>query len=164
MVCDWALGVASVLCDVGFEPAVEALGVAAGLREAVECWLLALAGRLGRPSICDLEVGYAARNAEEWDRLMGALHAFEAVETSAAHVTRALQVQRLLAARSQRGRKLPDLLVELPRVGTARPARWESQVVGIDLPDIVTHKSSIHPANKRCNPPVHGEWPSNNAP
>lgn len=79
------------------------------VREVVEP--MALAGRLGRPSICDLEVGYAARNAEEWDRLMGALHAFEAVETSAAHVTRALQVQRLLAARSQRGRKLPDLLV-----------------------------------------------------
>jgi len=54
---------------------------------------------------------YAARSADEWDRLIGALDAFEAVETSAAHVARALQVQRLLAARSQRGRKLPDLLV-----------------------------------------------------
>jgi predicted nucleic acid-binding protein len=79
------------------------------VREVVEP--MALAGRLGRPSICDLEVGYAARNAEEWDSLMGALNAFEAVETSAAYVTRALQVQRMLAARSQRGRKLPDLLV-----------------------------------------------------
>jgi predicted nucleic acid-binding protein len=72
---------------------------------------LALAGRLARPTICDLEVGYAARNVDEWDRLVGALDAFEAVETSAAHVARALQVQRLLATRSQRGRKLPDLLV-----------------------------------------------------
>lgn len=79
------------------------------VREVVEP--MALAGRLGRPSICDLEIGYAARNVEEWDRLMGALNAFKVVETSAAHVTRALQVQRLLAARSQRGRKLPDLLV-----------------------------------------------------
>ena len=79
------------------------------VRDVVEP--MALAGRLGRPSICDLEVGFAARNAEEWDRLIGALNAFEAVETSAAHVTRALHVQRLLAARSQRGRKLPDLLV-----------------------------------------------------
>ena len=79
------------------------------VRDVVEP--MALAGRLGRPSICDLEVGYAARNAEEWDRLIGALNAFEAVETSTAHVTRALQVQRALAARSQRGRKLPDLLV-----------------------------------------------------
>jgi predicted nucleic acid-binding protein len=33
------------------------------------------------------------------------------VDTTAAHVQRALQVQRLLAQRSQRGRKIPDLLV-----------------------------------------------------
>ena len=37
--------------------------------------------------------------------------AFDLVETNAQHVTRALQVQRLLASRSQRGRKIPDLLV-----------------------------------------------------
>ena len=72
---------------------------------------LALAGQLGRPAICDLEVGYSARNAEEWDRLVGALDAFQAVETTEHHVRRALQVQRLLAARSQRGRKIPDLLI-----------------------------------------------------
>jgi predicted nucleic acid-binding protein len=72
---------------------------------------LALAGQLGRPAICDLEVGYSARNAEEWDRLVGALDAFQAVETTEHHVRRALQVQRLLATRSQRGRKIPDLLV-----------------------------------------------------
>jgi predicted nucleic acid-binding protein len=72
---------------------------------------LALAGQLGRPAICDLEVGYSARNAEEWDRLVGALDAFAAVDTTEHHVRRALQVQRLLVARSQRGRKIPDLLV-----------------------------------------------------
>ena len=33
------------------------------------------------------------------------------VETTATHMRRALQVQRLLSARSQRGRKIPDLLV-----------------------------------------------------
>ena len=79
------------------------------VRDVVEP--MARAGQLARPGICDLEIGYAARNAQEWDRLVGALDAFEAVETSAAHVARALQVQRLLAARSQRERKLPDLLV-----------------------------------------------------
>jgi predicted nucleic acid-binding protein len=79
------------------------------VRDVVEP--MARAGQLARPGICDLEIGYAARNADEWDLLIGALDAFEAVETSAAHVARALQVQRLLAARSQRGRKLPDLLV-----------------------------------------------------
>lgn len=72
---------------------------------------LAVSGQLGRPRICDLEVGYSARNADEWDPLVGALDAFDAVETTAAHLRRALQVQRLLAQRSQRGRKIPDLLV-----------------------------------------------------
>jgi predicted nucleic acid-binding protein len=72
---------------------------------------LAAAGELGRPSICDLEVGYSARNGREWDQLVGALDAFVAVETTTAHLHRALQVQRMLAERSQRGRKIPDLLV-----------------------------------------------------
>ena len=72
---------------------------------------LATAGDLGRVTICDLEVGYSARSAAEWDRLAAALDAFDRIETSSVHVSRALQVQRLLAARSQRGRKLPDLLV-----------------------------------------------------
>ncbi len=42
---------------------------------------------------------------------MEALDAFDAVETSASHLRRALQVQRMLAERSQRGRKIPDLLI-----------------------------------------------------
>lgn len=71
----------------------------------------AAAGELGRASISDLEIGYSARSAEEWDRLTQALDAFVAVDSTAAHVRRALQVQRLLARRSQRGRKIPDLLV-----------------------------------------------------
>jgi predicted nucleic acid-binding protein len=72
---------------------------------------LATAGRLARATICDLEVGYSARTADEWDRLAQALDAFDSVDTTAAHVRRALQVQRLLASHSQRGRKIPDLLV-----------------------------------------------------
>jgi predicted nucleic acid-binding protein len=72
---------------------------------------LAAAGQLARASICDLEVGYSARNAEEWDVLVGALDAFELVDSTVAHQRRALQVQRLLAQRSQRGRKIPDLLI-----------------------------------------------------
>jgi hypothetical protein len=79
------------------------------VREVVEP--LAAAGELARPSICDLEVGYSARNADEWDQLIGALDAFDPVDTTAAHARRALQVQRLLAQRSQRGRKIPDLLI-----------------------------------------------------
>lgn len=79
------------------------------IRRAVEP--LARDGVLGRASICDLEVGYSARNADEWDRLVGALAAFPRIETSATHVRRALQVQRLLAHNSLRGRKIPDLLI-----------------------------------------------------
>lgn len=81
----------------------------AQVREVVEP--LAAAGYLGRASICDLEVGYSARTAEEWDDLVEALGVFDSIETTAAHVRRALQVQRLLAERSQRGRKIPDLLI-----------------------------------------------------
>jgi len=81
----------------------------AEVRQVIEP--LAAAGKLGRPRICDLEVGYSARNAQEWDRLMAALGVLDSVDTTAVHLRRALQVQRLLAGRSQRGRKIPDLLV-----------------------------------------------------
>jgi predicted nucleic acid-binding protein len=72
---------------------------------------LAHAGRLGRAGITDLEVGYGSRNAREWDQDMADLSVFELVETTADHMRRARQVQRLLASRSQRGRKIPDLLI-----------------------------------------------------
>lgn len=80
---------------------------------------LAAGGQVARPTICDLEVGFSARNAREWDRLVGALDAFDVVETSTAHVRRALQVQRLLAGRGHRGRKVPDLLVAAAAEATA---------------------------------------------
>jgi predicted nucleic acid-binding protein len=79
------------------------------VRDAVES--LAEAGRLARAGISDLEVGYSARNAREWDRLVGALDVLELVPTTSDHIDRAKQVQRLLAAKSQRGRKIPDLLI-----------------------------------------------------
>jgi predicted nucleic acid-binding protein len=72
---------------------------------------LASSGSLARAGITDLEIGYSARNAKEWDQAVDALNAFELIETSAEHVRRACQVQRLLAARHQRGRKVPDLLI-----------------------------------------------------
>lgn len=79
------------------------------VREMIEP--LAAAGSLARAGISDLEIGYSARGAQEWDRLIDALSAFELVETSSDHVRRARQVQRLLAAKHQRGRKIPDLLI-----------------------------------------------------
>jgi len=81
----------------------------ATVREVIE--RRAERGDLGRAGISDLEIGYSARNAAEWDRLQEALRAFELVETSAEHVRRARQVQRMLAAKHQRGRKVPDLLI-----------------------------------------------------
>jgi len=80
-----------------------------GVRAVVEP--LASAGRVGRAGISDLEVGYSARTAAEWDSLQEALGSFQLIETDARHLRRARQVQRLLAGRSQRGRKIPDLLV-----------------------------------------------------
>jgi predicted nucleic acid-binding protein len=79
------------------------------IREIVEP--LANAGFLARAGVSDLEVGFSARSAREWDQLMDALQIFELVETAADDVQRARQVQRLLAARYQRGRKIPDLLI-----------------------------------------------------
>ena len=72
---------------------------------------LALAGDIARTSMVDLEVGYSARNGDEWSALVGVLGSFPLVELSQSHFDRALQVQSMLATRSQRGRKIPDLLV-----------------------------------------------------
>jgi predicted nucleic acid-binding protein len=72
---------------------------------------LASTGTIGRVGISDLEIGFSARNAAEWDGLLGALEVFELVETTDRHVQRARQVQRQLALRHRRGRKVPDLLV-----------------------------------------------------
>jgi predicted nucleic acid-binding protein len=79
------------------------------VRAAVEP--MAAVGLLGRAGITDLEIGYSARSASEWDHALDSLHAFTLVETTADHVRRARQVQRLLAAKHQRGRKVPDLLI-----------------------------------------------------
>ncbi|MDP2624373.1 MAG: PIN domain-containing protein [Actinomycetota bacterium] len=68
-------------------------------------------GRAGRASITDLEIGYSAQNAAEWDGYMESLAEFALVEIESRHFVRARHVQRLLASASQRGRKVPDLLV-----------------------------------------------------
>jgi predicted nucleic acid-binding protein len=72
---------------------------------------LATAGQVARAGISDLEVGFSARNLREWTQLAAALDAFPLVETDARHLRRARQVQRLLASRGLRGRKIPNLLV-----------------------------------------------------
>ena len=72
---------------------------------------LTAGGQVARAGISDLEVGFSARNLREWTQLAVALAAFPLMETDAAHLRRARQVQRLLASRGLRGRKIPDLLV-----------------------------------------------------
>lgn len=107
-------------------------------------------GELGRAGISDLEIGYSARCAAEWDRLIEALDAFELVEITADHLRRARQVQRLLASKHQRGRKIPDLLTaaaaESRRLGilhydadfdqvaavTGQPCQWVVPAGSID--------------------------------
>jgi predicted nucleic acid-binding protein len=68
-------------------------------------------GAVGRAGISDLEIGFSARSGEEWDELTMALEVMTLVPTTAEHFFRARQVQRLLAAKGLRGRKIPDLLI-----------------------------------------------------
>lgn len=69
------------------------------------------ANTVARCAMSDLEIGYAARNAAEWDALHRAVKQFQFVAVEAADFERAAGVQRALAAMSQRGRKVPDLLI-----------------------------------------------------
>jgi predicted nucleic acid-binding protein len=81
----------------------------APVREQIES--RANLGELARAGISDLEIGFSARSAAEGDRFVSALNIFYLIETTAEHVQRARQVQCMLAAKHQRGRKLPDLLI-----------------------------------------------------
>lgn len=72
---------------------------------------LTAAGRVARAGISDLEIGFSARTAAEWDSLHEATNVFSLIETDRQHIQRARLVQRALATRSQRGRKIPDLLI-----------------------------------------------------
>ncbi len=66
---------------------------------------------LARTTMTDLEIGYSARNGDEWDRLIVALGAFRRIDVEEHHFDRARQVQRELADRGLKGRKVPDLLI-----------------------------------------------------
>ncbi len=79
------------------------------IREVVEP--LAAAGRAARAGITDLEIGFSARNAQEWDKLANSLSELGLIETTAEHMRRARQMQRLLAEQGLQGRKIPDLLI-----------------------------------------------------
>jgi predicted nucleic acid-binding protein len=67
--------------------------------------------RVGRTRVTDLERGFSARSGTEWDALVGGLSPFPLVEVRGSDLVEALAVQRRLAAKGQRGRKLPDLII-----------------------------------------------------
>lgn len=81
----------------------------APVREVLEP--LVRIGTVARLGITDLEIGFSARDATEWDNLMSALAIIDLIDLTGAHVARSRQVQRMLAERRLRGRKVPDLLI-----------------------------------------------------
>ena len=64
---------------------------------------LIAAGRAARAGISDLEIGFSAQNVNEWESLASSVGVLSLVETSAAHVRRARQTQRLLAEQHLKG-------------------------------------------------------------
>lgn len=72
---------------------------------------LVVAGRAARAGISDLEIGFSARNVDEWEALAASISELRLIETTAGHVRRACQTQRLLAERGLRRRPIPDLLI-----------------------------------------------------
>lgn len=62
-------------------------------------------------SLTRLEIGFSARNAEEWDLLAGALRVFRVAEITESHLADAARTQRRLADQGLRGRKVPDLII-----------------------------------------------------
>jgi len=66
---------------------------------------------LGRCTISDLEIGFSASNVADWDSLQGNLARLEPVHPTPDVMRRARGVQRALASKGLRGRKVPDLLV-----------------------------------------------------
>lgn len=72
---------------------------------------ITLNGEIARCSITDLEYLFSARNEEEWEGASHLLSRFFNIEIQPEHFVRAVQVQRILAQKSQRGRKIPDLII-----------------------------------------------------
>lgn len=107
-------------------------------------------GTVARAGISDLEVGFSALNGGEWDTLASAVEVLALVETTDDHLRRARHVQRRLADRGLRGRKVPDLLVAAAAEGrgltvlhydadfdliasvTGRPVEWVIPAGSVD--------------------------------
>jgi predicted nucleic acid-binding protein len=66
---------------------------------------------IARCTISDLEVGFSASNEQQWDQLQSTLILLEPIDVTLLVVNRAKAVQRLLAKRGLKGRKVPDLII-----------------------------------------------------
>ena len=82
---------------------------AAAVRGALQPFIDAVA--LARCTLTDLELGFSASSASDWDRLQSVLTTLTPVEVTPAVITRAKNVQRMLAAGGLKGRKVPDLII-----------------------------------------------------
>jgi predicted nucleic acid-binding protein len=72
---------------------------------------LLLEGAVGRSRVSDLELGFSARSAVEWDLLSNANSSTEVLDVRDLDIVRSLSVQRMLADAGLRGRKIPDLII-----------------------------------------------------
>lgn len=81
----------------------------AAVRGAVQPFIDAVA--LARCTLTDLELGFAASSASDWDRLQAVLTTLNSVEVTPVVISRAKNVQRMLAAGGLKGRKVPDLII-----------------------------------------------------
>lgn len=72
--------------------------------------LLLLDG-VARSTLSDLELGFSARNTNEWDTITTMLSRFAEVPVTSEAIEVARTVQRELAGRGLKGRKVPDLVI-----------------------------------------------------
>ena len=66
---------------------------------------------LARCTLSDLEIGFSASNAAEWDARQALMASLAPVNVTPEVLRRAKMVQRLLADRGLKGRKIPDLII-----------------------------------------------------
>jgi predicted nucleic acid-binding protein len=136
----------------------------AAVRGALQPFIDAVA--LARCTLTDLELGFSASSASDWDRLQAVLTTLTPVEVTPAVISRAKTVQRMLAAGGLKGRKVPDLIIaaaaelagltvlhydqdfELIASVTSQPYEWVVPRGSIDLP----RKCRLRQASLRCAP------------
>lgn len=88
-----------------------------GVRDAIH-QLREQGDTLARCVMTDLEIGFSARNVEQWDARIATLAPFRELDVTGAHFHMAKKIQRDLAQAGVSGRKLPDLLIAAVAIDT----------------------------------------------